>query len=52
MNVREAIAKKALLRGLSHQTIKTYTNVVEKFLQRYHKNPFEVTTLLSGDIWV
>ncbi len=43
MNVREAIAKKAMLRGLSYQTIKTYANVVETFFQRYRKDPFEVT---------
>lgn len=43
MNVREAIAKKAMLQGLSYQTIRTYANTVEKFLRIYKKGPFEVT---------
>jgi len=43
MNIREGITKKAMLNGLSTQTIKTYVNVVETFLQKYKKNPFEVT---------
>lgn len=43
MEISELIRRKGLLLGLSKQTIKTYTYVVQKFLRTYDKQLFQVT---------
>ena len=43
MDVARIIKENALLRGLSKQTIKTYTVTVEKFLRTYRLAPHQVT---------
>ncbi len=43
MEITELIQRKAILRGLSPRTIKTYTFIVNSFLRKYHKAAFEVT---------
>ncbi len=43
MDVEEIIRKRGVLKGLSPQTIKTYTFAVKKFLRVYRKTPYQVS---------
>ncbi|MBI2665405.1 tyrosine-type recombinase/integrase [Candidatus Woesearchaeota archaeon] len=43
MNINELIKRKALIRGLSPATIRTYSYVVEKFFRTIPKEPYQIS---------